>query len=510
MNKKASSWWAWFFVILFILVMTSVVRNSMIRHSMYDDITGNVINEKNYGKSQTQQEQVTKQQETYPKQPEKNTQTNNQQISDNEQIREQSNQEEKCKGGYSDEYKCDGKTIRRKWINSDCSFDWLYYLACYYGCENGECKEKPEEETKSCNYGYLEEYKCNDDDIQKKYQHSNCSFSWVFNELCSYGCENANCKPCEDTDNGKDYHTKGYIYYSVKGKVYDECDSNIGYENYLIEYYCKNSKLDSEYYKCPYGCSDGKCNPEPQIMGVAVSYVSDGDTLKLSTGESVRLIGLNAPESGQSCSSEATAKLKEFVLGKEVTLEQDVSDKDQYSRLLRYVYVDNTFVNLEMVRLGLAHKYEYGSNTKYSSQFEQAEDEAKQNEGCLWKTSQESYINDQCIYITNFHFNAAGDDNYNVNDEYVIFGNKCSYSIEMTGWTIKDETASHLYTIPSFIFQSGATFTLYTGTGTNTNSALYWGRTSGNYAAIWNTGGDTLFLRDSNGNLVLSQSYSGY
>jgi len=54
------------------------------------------------------------------------------------------------------------------------------------------------------------------------------------------------------------------------------------------------------------------------------------------------------------------------------------------------------------------------------------------------------------------------------------------------------------------------TFTLYTGTGTNTNSALYWGRTSGNYAAIWNNGGDTLFLRDSNGNLVLSQSYLGY
>lgn len=121
-----------------------------------------------------------------------------------------------------------------------------------------------------------------------------------------------------------------------------------------------------------------------------------------------------------------------------------------------------------------------------------------------------NYIQDQCIYITNFHFNAAGNDNYNLNDEYVTFANKCSYSIDMVGWTIKDVIASHIYTIPSFTFQAGATFTLFTGTGTNTNSALYWGRTSGNYAAIWNSGGDTLFLRDSNGNLVLSQSYSGY
>jgi len=241
-----------------------------------------------------------------------------------------------------------------------------------------------------------------------------------------------------------------------------------------------------------------------------VTKVIDGDTFKLSNGETVRLIGLNAPESGQSCSSEAKEMLEELVLGKEVTLEKDIDDKDQYGRLLRYVFVDEHHVNYGMVYLGLAHKYEYGSNTKYSSQFEQAENTAKQNEGCLWKSEEVNYIQDKCIYITTFHFNAVGNDNYNLNDEYVTFGNKCSYSISMGSWTVKDETASHIYSIPSFAFQSGETFTLYTGTGTNTNSALYWGRTSGDYAAIWNNGGDTLFLRDSNGNLVLSKSYSGY
>ncbi len=394
MNKKGSNWWAWFFIIIFIFIITSAIRHSMIRDSMYNDITGNIINERDSEEPQTQQEQVTKQQEIYPSRQKQITQ-----ITDYEQTQNQ-NQE--------------------------------------------ESKETQESTPPSCQSGYMTEYRCDGNNIQQKYQYKNCNVEWIKVELCEYGC------------------------------------------------------------------SDGKCNSEPQITAVTVSYVSDGDTFKLSTGETIRLIGLNAPESGQSCSSEATAKLKEFVLGKEVTLEQDVSDKDQYGRLLRYVYVDGTFVNLEMVRLGLAHKYEYGSNTKYSSQFEQAEDEAKQNEGCLWKTSQEDYITDQCIYITNFHFNAAGDDNYNSNDEYVIFGNKCSYSIEMTGWTIKDETASHIYLIPSFTFQSGATFTLYTGTGTNTNSALYWGRTSGDYAAIWNNGGDTLFLTDFDGNLVLSQSYFGY
>jgi len=247
-----------------------------------------------------------------------------------------------------------------------------------------------------------------------------------------------------------------------------------------------------------------------QIEYMKVLTVIDGDTIELENKQNVRLIGINAPEAGKTCYSEAKSKLEDLTKGKIVKLEKDVDDKDQYGRLLRYVYVDDTFVNLEMVRLGLAHKYEYGSNTKYSTLFEQAENEAKQNEGCLWKTEEINYIQDQCIYITNFHFNAAGNDNYNLNDEYVTFGNRCSYSIDMTGWTIKDETASHIYILPPFTFNAGATFTLYTGTGTNTNSALYWGRTSGNYAAIWNNNGDTLFLRDSNGNLVLTQSYSGY
>ena len=77
----------------------------------------------------------------------------------------------------------------------------------------------------------------------------------------------------------------------------------------------------------------------------------------------------------------------------------------------------------------------------------------------------------------------------------------------MTKWTVKDETASHIYVVGTFVFNPGATFTLYAGSGTNSNSALYWGRPAGDYAAIWNNSGDTLFLRDLSGNLVLNQGY---
>ncbi len=388
MNKKGSSWWTWFWIILFLMIMTSAIRNSYYRHAMYDDL-------------------------------------------------------------YNDQY-----------------------------------------------YDQLQQQQ-QEDYYQQQYYEQDTTISQTTTVKCT------------DSDGGKDYYTKGYITHSDGTKEYDECSTG-AYKDYVWEHYCTSSGTGTLNYKCPYGCFDGACNSEPQTTTLTVSYVLDGDSIQLSNGEEVRLIGINAPEVNGKCYEESKEELQNMVLGKQVTLESDVNDKDQYGRLLRYVYVDDTFVNLEMVRLGLAHKYEYGSNTKYSSLFEQAENEAKQNEGCLWKTEEINYIQDQCIYIINFHFNAAGNDNYNLNDEYVTFGNRCSYSIDMTGWTIKDETASHIYTILSFVFEGGATFTLYTGTGTNTDSALYWGRTSGNYAAIWNNNGDTLFLRDSSGNLVLTQSYAGY
>lgn len=72
----------------------------------------------------------------------------------------------------------------------------------------------------------------------------------------------------------------------------------------------------------------------------------------------------------------------------------------------------------------------------------------------------------------------------------------------MGGWTVSDE-ADHVYTVPSgFTLQPGATVTLYTGSGTNSNSELYWGSGS----AIWNNGGDTVIVKGG-GTVILQESY---
>jgi endonuclease YncB( thermonuclease family) len=117
----------------------------------------------------------------------------------------------------------------------------------------------------------------------------------------------------------------------------------------------------------------------------AVKDVVDGDTFNTIDGRSVRLIGVNAPELGQPCSFEAKAKLEEILSGGKVMMEADAGDKDVYGRLLRYVYVDDLFVNEEMVRLGLAVTEEIEPNNKYASLFQTAEDKARKAGRCIWK-----------------------------------------------------------------------------------------------------------------------------
>jgi endonuclease YncB( thermonuclease family) len=123
-----------------------------------------------------------------------------------------------------------------------------------------------------------------------------------------------------------------------------------------------------------------------------VQRVIDGDTFKLTDGTIVSLIGIDAPDAGEICSAEATQKLTSLIAGKTVYLEKDVSETDIYGRLLRYVYVNEIFVNLELVYYGYAYAVSYPPDVAYDAQLANAEEDAiNNNRGCLWKII---YIND--------------------------------------------------------------------------------------------------------------------
>jgi micrococcal nuclease len=115
-----------------------------------------------------------------------------------------------------------------------------------------------------------------------------------------------------------------------------------------------------------------------------ITKVVDGDTV-IAQGESIRLLGIDTDERGYPCYSAAKERLEELVLDKEVTLEADVTDKDQYGRYLRYLWLNGTNINLLMVKEGLAVARFSPENIKYKAEIVAAEAAARAADiGCKW------------------------------------------------------------------------------------------------------------------------------
>jgi micrococcal nuclease len=92
----------------------------------------------------------------------------------------------------------------------------------------------------------------------------------------------------------------------------------------------------------------------------------------------------------QCFGKEASIKNTELVFGKIVRLEKDVSDKDMYGRLLRYVWVvdittaSEIMVNAELVRLGYAQVSTYPPDVKYQKYLLRLQEEARVANLGLW------------------------------------------------------------------------------------------------------------------------------
>ena len=128
-----------------------------------------------------------------------------------------------------------------------------------------------------------------------------------------------------------------------------------------------------------------------------VRRVIDGDTIELVDGTKVRYLGINTPEVGQPGAEEATEANRALVEGKKVRLECDTPKKqDKYGRALAYVYVDDTFINGELLRKGLAEINTYKQKLKHLDALIKCQREAIKNQRGIWKGVQPQDI----IYIT--------------------------------------------------------------------------------------------------------------
>jgi len=136
--------------------------------------------------------------------------------------------------------------------------------------------------------------------------------------------------------------------------------------------------------------SSGQASSQNSVLcGAAnntiVTKVIDGDTVVVEGGYHVRLLGMDADETGYPCYAPAKTRLEELVLGKQVVLEKDKTDVDQYGRCLRYIFVGSTNVDVELVKEGLAIARFYEPDVKYKTEITAAEQQAQLDKiGCKW------------------------------------------------------------------------------------------------------------------------------
>jgi micrococcal nuclease len=236
---------------------------------------------------------------------------------------------------------------------------------------------------------------------------------------------------------------------------------------------------------------------EPEIR---VASVVDGDTIVVvfpgALREEVRLIGIDTPETGEDFSREATEALNRLVGGATVRLETDVEIRDQYDRLLAYVWVGATLANAELLRQGLATIYTVPPNVKYSEALQAAQDEAQTAQSGVWGEPADSPLR-----IVAVEYNAPGDDSLSLNEEYVTF--EILVSGTLLGYSVEDQTGNR-YRFPDRVYEKGNLITLRSGQGAETQTDLYWGAQG---AAIWNNDGDTVKVLDPHDQIVASYDY---
>jgi len=272
---------------------------------------------------------------------------------------------------------------------------------------------------------------------------------------------------------------------------------------------------------------------------VTVTRVVDGDTVDVryanGSTDTVRLLGVDTPEvyggtdpaefegvpetdAGRACLSEAADAASAFaertLADREVTLVVDsaADRRGDYGRLLAYVHVDGVDFNYRLLTRGHARVYDstFSRSDRYYAAESESQDAGTGLWGCRDPDSGDSAGDGGAVAtdaatglaLVEINADAPGNDNENLNEEFLVFRNDGAATLDLGGWTVGD-AADHVYAFPDgFALEPNATVTLRTGRGEDTVDTLYWGRDG----AVWNNGGDTVSVaRD--GEVVLRATY---
>lgn len=273
-----------------------------------------------------------------------------------------------------------------------------------------------------------------------------------------------------------------------------------------------------------------------QGVTVTIVEVTDGDTMDVrfddGREETIRLLGVDTPEvhaenspaewegisdtqAGRDWLRSWGSKASEFATNElagervQIRVDSEADRRGGYGRLLVYLSPPDSerSFNRRLLDQGYARLYD----TEFSKRdaFAAAEAEAREAGTGVWgfdgeaETQLTASGQESTLELVEIHADAAGNDNENLDDEYLVFENTGSEAIDISGWRISD-SAGHTYTVPDGVeVAAGARIRLLTGSGTDTTETLYWGEDQ----ALWNNGGDTVTVRTASGDVVLRRSY---
>lgn len=247
-------------------------------------------------------------------------------------------------------------------------------------------------------------------------------------------------------------------------------------------------------------CGSGEPATPTGLPAVTLIEVVDGDTLDVRTAtgseDTIRLLGVNAPERADCLGDQATERLAALTDDAELVVESD--GRDEFGRLLAYVWADDVLVNLALVAEGLAVTPATDEHRLEATLTAAAEDARDSGLG-LWAPDACGPATSATVRIVGLQADAPGPDEENPNGEWIDLANEGSTPVDLGGWRLRDESTRHRYEFaPGTVLEPGAVLRVRSGCGEDTVDVVYW--CDGD--PVWNNGGDTALLQDPNGNVV--------
>lgn len=235
--------------------------------------------------------------------------------------------------------------------------------------------------------------------------------------------------------------------------------------------------------------------------------VIDGDSIAVDVDgrtEEVRLIGINAPE-GDECFGDASREALVELLGDGdlVLAAGSESDTDQYGRLLRYVYVEGDNVNGRTLAVGNALTLQ--SRHEFNRAFVEIGELAASAGYGMWAPDACGPAAPAGATIVEVLYNPPGPDDEQSNSEYVTIANDGTATLDLSGWTLRDESSQNRYVFNAVRLAPDERMTIRTGCGEDRGDTAFWCADR----SVWSNGGDTAILQDRHGNVVDRWTYIG-